>query len=62
MAKSTRQKRSHQDVGIVGAEPSVVSSGQSGADTCKKAKTSVENHGDVYLEYCDSKPISDIVI
>ena len=46
MKKGTRQKRSHHDVGIIGAEPSLALSGQSGVDTHKKAKMSTENHGD----------------
>ena len=59
MVKGTRQKRSHQDVGSVGAEPRPVLSGQSGADTHKKAKTGVENQGNVYLQYYDDRCIPD---
>jgi len=61
MAKSTRQKRSHQDVGSVNAEPRLASPGQSGADTRKKAKTGVESQGNVCLEYYDGRCISDLV-
>lgn len=49
MVKGTRQKCSHQDVGVVNTEP-YLASGQSGGDTRKKAKTGVEDHGDVCLE------------
>ena len=61
MAKGSRQKRPHQDVGVVGAEPSLASSGQSGADTRKKAKTGVEDHGESAFN-TDTRCVPDIVI
>lgn len=50
VVKGTRQKCSHQDVGSANTEPCPVSSGQGSVDTCKKAKTGLENQGDVYLD------------
>ena len=61
MAKGTRQKCSHRDVGSTDAEPRPVSSGQGGADTCKKAKTGLENQGDIYLECYNYRYVPDLV-
>ena len=61
MAKGSRQKRSHQDVGSVNAEPRPVLSGQGGVDTRKKARTDLENQGNVYFECYDCRYVPDLV-
>lgn len=59
--KGTRQKRSHQDTGVVNTLESGLPSAQSGADTHKKAKTGVENIGVVCFR-SHNRCITDLVI
>jgi len=59
--KGTRQKRSHQDAGVVDTLELGLPSAQSGADTHKKAKMGVENIGVICFE-SHNRCITDLVI